>query len=76
MILFPISTIPPAVLDPGVYSDSTGNGYQKQKIFLRNRARRVRKADSHNAICEQIVLTMWYPHNPHNLIRLHGLLRG
>jgi hypothetical protein len=51
-----------AALGAGIYSASNRNEYQKQKImFLRSRARPVRKADNLTAICEPIVYTMWDP---------------
>jgi hypothetical protein len=54
--IFSIYIILPAALDPGVYSASNRNEYQKQKImFLASRARPVRKADKLAAIREPIV---------------------
>jgi hypothetical protein len=53
---FSIYVILPAVLGPGVYSASKRNEYQRQKImFLRSRARPVRRVDNLAAICEPIV---------------------
>jgi hypothetical protein len=42
-------------LGPGVYSASTINDYQKQKMFLWSKARTVHKANNLTAICELIV---------------------
>jgi hypothetical protein len=48
-----------AALDPGVYSASNGNEYQKEKKrggeFPGSRARPMLKADNLTAICEPIV---------------------
>jgi hypothetical protein len=44
-------------------------------IFLRGKALPAGKADSLNAICEQIIYTIRDPHHL-NPIGLHGLLRG
>jgi hypothetical protein len=53
---FSIYLIPAAALDPGVYSASNRNKYQKQKImFLVSRAPPVSRADNLTAICEPIV---------------------
>jgi hypothetical protein len=59
---FSIYLILPAALDPGVYSASNINEYQKQKIMcLASKARPVRRAVNLTAICEQMVHTMWDP---------------
>jgi hypothetical protein len=45
-----------AALDPGVYSPSNRNEYQKKKImFLRSRERPVRRSHNITVICESIV---------------------
>jgi hypothetical protein len=50
---FSIYLILPAALDPGVYSASNRNEYQKHTImFLGVKARSVRRADNHTTICE------------------------
>jgi hypothetical protein len=49
-------------LDPGVYSASNRNEYQKkERMFLRSKARPVRTADNLTAICEQTVYTILDP---------------
>jgi hypothetical protein len=59
---FSVYLLLPAALDPGVYSVSNRNEYQKQKNnVLVSRARPVRGADSLTAICELTVYTMWDP---------------
>jgi hypothetical protein len=55
-VFFSVYLILPAAPDPGIYSASNRNGYQKQKNnLLGSRALPVRKADNLTAICEQIV---------------------
>jgi hypothetical protein len=50
-----IYTILLAALDPGAYSASNRNEYQKQeKMFLGSRGRPVRETDNLTAICEPI----------------------
>jgi hypothetical protein len=52
-LIFPIYLILPAALDPGVYSVSHKNEYQKQKYnILDSRARSVRKVNNLTTICE------------------------
>jgi hypothetical protein len=47
----------PATLDPGVYSASNRNEYQKHKkiMFLESEVQPVHRADNFAAICEPIV---------------------
>jgi hypothetical protein len=55
-LIFPIYLILPAALDPGVYSASNRNEYQKQKkMFIGSRVRPVCEVDTLTAICESIV---------------------
>jgi hypothetical protein len=54
--IFSIYLILPAALDPGVYSASNRNEYQKQKNNIsESRARPVRKTGNLISICEPIV---------------------
>jgi hypothetical protein len=51
--LFSIYLILPAALGPGAYSTFNRNKNQKRRnMFLRRRARPMRKADNVKAICE------------------------
>jgi hypothetical protein len=54
--VFSIYLILPATLDPGVYSASNRNEYQKQKeMCLRSRVQPVLEADNLTTICDMIV---------------------
>jgi hypothetical protein len=68
-VFFSIYLILPAALEPGVYSSSNRNEYQKEKIM-----RPVRRADNLIAISEPTVYNVGSS-TPHNPIGLHGLLR-